>query len=80
MIVVVLLAICRCQPLPRTHAPPAPQPGEVWVGEMVVSAHDEYWRLPAWELEDGSGVPIPDPTWEMVHPRREKQRSEELLG
>jgi len=26
---------------------------------MVLTAHDRYWDLPAWELEDPSSVPIP---------------------
>lgn len=36
------------------------QPGEVWAGEMVLTAHDRYWDLPAWELERAEGVPVPD--------------------
>lgn len=46
-----LLPPCFRQPL---------QPGAVWVGEMVLTAHDRYWELPAWELEETDGVPIPE--------------------
>ena len=46
------------------------QPGETWVGEMVLTAHDEYWRLPAWEAADPSGVPIPQQAPVTLPPRR----------
>ena len=55
--------------------PPAPtphplQPGETWVGEMVLTAHDQYWELPAWEQADPSGVPIPEQSPDSLPPRR----------
>lgn len=46
------------------------QPGAVWEGEMQVAAHDRYWDLPAWELENPAGVPVPDQSPEMLPPRR----------
>jgi hypothetical protein len=37
---------------------------------MRLTAHDEYWPLPAWEVEDPSGVPVPEPTPELLQLRR----------
>jgi hypothetical protein len=37
---------------------------------MVLSAHDRYWDLPAWEAEDTSLVPLPDQTAELLQPNR----------
>lgn len=42
------------------------QPGESWVGEMTLEAHDEYWPLPPWELGDAEGIPTPDPRPELL--------------
>lgn len=47
-----------------------PQPGEIWIGEMIVTAHDRYWDLPAWELDDPTGVPIPRELADALLPRR----------
>lgn len=41
-------------------------PGESWVGEMTLAAHDEYWPLPAWEISDAEGVPTPDAAPELL--------------
>jgi hypothetical protein len=37
---------------------------------MIVTAHDRYWDLPAWELDDPAGVPIPSELADALLPRR----------
>ncbi|KAL4418726.1 hypothetical protein ABPG77_001783 [Micractinium sp. CCAP 211/92] len=54
------------------------QPGETWAGEMVLTAHDEYWPLPAWEMEDSSGVPIPDQDPEQMPTLRRRSSQAEV--
>lgn len=51
------------------------QPDETWVGEMIITAHDRYWALPAWELEDSSGVPIPKQDSEQMPTLRPRRSS-----
>ncbi|KAL4428376.1 hypothetical protein ABPG75_002465 [Micractinium tetrahymenae] len=54
------------------------QPGETWAGEMVLTAHDEYWPLPAWEMEESSGVPIPDQDPEQMPTLRRRSSQAEV--
>ena len=37
---------------------------------MVLTAHAQYWELPAWEQADPSGVPIPEQRPDSLPPRR----------
>lgn len=52
-----LLTSHALPPHPPFTLPPvaAPQPGELWMGEMVLTAHNQYWDLPPWELDDPAG-------------------------
>lgn len=57
-----------------------PQPGEVWVGDAAFTAHDEYWPLAPWEVEDPSCVPVRESSPEFLPGWSRARRSASVIG
>lgn len=56
------------------------QPGEVWVGDAAFTAHDEYWPLAPWEVEDPSCVPVRESSPEFLPGWSRARRSASVIG
>ena len=64
---------------PRPNPSLLLQPGELWVGDASFTAHDEYWPLAPWEVEDPSLVPVRESSPEFLPGWSRARRSASLL-
>ncbi|PRW44333.1 Glucose-6-phosphate 1-epimerase [Chlorella sorokiniana] len=55
------------------------QPGELWVGDASFTAHDDYWPLAPWEMEDPTLVPVRESSPEFLPGWTRARRSASVL-
>lgn len=79
----VLYALLGARPgrrfIPRPNPSLLLQPGELWMGDASFTAHDEYWPLAPWEVEDPSLVPVRESSPEFLPGWSRARRSASLL-